>query len=141
MKPTGAPVIEGPGTSVTKGPEGVGGTTPEVAEVRHCVGDLTFAASPAKSKKLRHVKKMTLVRSPKACALECYAHGCTEALYNSSIFHTSEFQPSSGVPCELSFNFTDCSRIEGRVSDTQDRSAIYIGCVECCEFFICLNCD
>lgn len=119
---------------------GTGGTTgtPGVSEVRHCVGNISFVvAGPGNAANLSEVAKITLVSSAKACAQECYAHGCTKAIFRPSSFHVSEIEASSSAPCVLSFDSVSdeqCSSGQ-RVGSANDQDSAAITCVECCKFF------
>lgn len=104
-----------------------------IKPVRHCVEDFSFITSSGELS-LHEVAKTTSVRSARACALECYAHGCTQALFNSSKYHVSEIDSVDGYPCALSFDPQECPSDAHRVNHTDKNEPTLIICVECSKF-------
>lgn len=147
-------VIEATPQSATKGPETVGTpsegattTAPEAADsttpisqVRHCVGNLTFAAGPGAGVNLTEVSKTTMVSTAKACAEECYAHACTKAIYRPSNFHPSEIEATTGAPCLLSFDPVDSCPAAVTVSDAGAADSTVITCLNCSKCFSFIVC-
>lgn len=144
-------VIEATPQSATKGPEvdttsaletttpsGVteasNGTTEGAVQVRRCVGNITFVAAPLVTEPT-NIAKSTLTSSPLACAIECYAHGCTQAVFRPKSFHPSEIDGNiNGVPCLLSFDPANCTADQPRVNDANTTESFLISCLNCCKF-------
>lgn len=127
------PAIEAQPALLTKGPLLITGFPPtrgpEPQEVRRCIEELSFSISPSPSTIV--AAKVTSVKTARACAAECYAHGCTQAVFRPNNFHTSEFDALAGYPCSLSFEPAICTNETNRVNDTTSVEPALIACVHC----------
>lgn len=99
--------------------------------LRHCPGPVQFRAIPQdNSSTIGHYQIASFALSAQGCALECYSHRCSSAVFDPAPLENSTAE-SNVTNCYIFIDISACGLVAPELRTFQAEGRVLIVCVDC----------